>query len=51
MNKPSETTAEELDEIDESRRKAINNERELEGLMRFRWSQKRKGNKIINGFF
>ena len=38
---------EELDEMEEIRRKKIDSKRELQGLMRVRWSQKRKrkGNK------
>ena len=34
---------EELDEMEEIRRKKIDSKRELQGLMRVRWSQKRKG--------
>ena len=33
---------EELDEIEKSRRKKIDNKRELQGLMRVRWSEKRR---------
>ena len=36
---------EEIDQIEDSRRKTINNKRELQGLMRVKWSEKRKWNK------
>ena len=36
---------EEINEIEERRRKIIDNKRELQGLTRVRWSLKGKGNK------
>ena len=36
---------EEIDQIEDSRRKTINNKRELQGLMRVKWSEKGKWNK------
>ena len=35
----------EIEEIEEIRRKIIDDKRELQGLMRVRWSGKGKGNK------
>ena len=45
MNKKISISRKEINEIEEHRRKTIDNKRELQGLMRVRWNLKGKGNK------